>query len=86
MSTMMSVSELAQVLFTCGLQVSDDPSPAQVRAAIDARLSACQGDCATCAACVAQEAGDHPDEYAARMRWALSTVLRACGTGDLVTA
>jgi hypothetical protein len=85
MSTTMSVSELAQVLFTCGLQATDDPSPGQVRAAIEARLGACHGDCAACAACVAQEAGDHPEQYAVRMRWALTTVGRAY-FGDLAAA
>ncbi|MFC6884968.1 MULTISPECIES: hypothetical protein [Actinomadura] len=72
----MTTSDLAQVLFTSGLQASADPSPEQVRTAIDERLCACGGDRASCTASVAQEAGDHPDEYAARMRWALHTVTR----------
>lgn len=73
MSTM-TVSELAQILFASALQASDRPSPDQVRHAIDARLCACGGDQTSCAAYVAQEAGDHPETYAARMRWAIATV------------
>ncbi|MBW8482866.1 hypothetical protein [Actinomadura parmotrematis] len=69
-----TTAELARLLFTSCLQESEAPSPAQVRAAIDERLCACGGDGAACAAAVAQEAGDHPDGYAARMRWALRTV------------
>ncbi|GHH69736.1 hypothetical protein GCM10017673_20680 [Streptosporangium violaceochromogenes] len=74
MPTTMSVSDLAQVLFTSALQASDDPSPDQVRTVIEDRLRACHADIAECAACVAQEAGDHPDVYEARMRWALRAV------------
>jgi hypothetical protein len=71
MPTTMSVSELAQVLFASALQASDDPSPDQVRTVIEDRLRACHEDLASCADCVAQEAGDHPEAYATRMRWAL---------------
>ncbi|GLW64557.1 hypothetical protein Arub01_28010 [Actinomadura rubrobrunea] len=73
------VAELAQVLFTSRLQESDHPSAEQVRAAVDERLCACGGDRAVCTAFVAQEAGDHPEVYAARMRWALTAVSRAYG-------
>ncbi|WP_218005917.1 hypothetical protein [Actinomadura hibisca] len=73
-STPMTASELAQVLFTSRLQASENPTPEQIRAAIDERLCACGGDRAVCAASVAQEAGDHPESYAVRMRWALRTV------------
>jgi len=68
----MSASDLAQVLFTTPLQASDRPTAERVRAAIHDRLGCT--DTAGCAARVAQEAGDHPDLYAARMRWALDTV------------
>ncbi|MFI0445892.1 hypothetical protein [Actinomadura sp. 6N118] len=71
----MTASDLAQVLFTTRLQASDRPTEARVRAAIADRLRVCDADC--CAAYVAQEAGDHPDAYAARMRWALTTVSHA---------
>ncbi|MBO2455565.1 hypothetical protein J4573_51410 [Actinomadura barringtoniae] len=73
----LSASELAQILFTSRLQASGRPSTTQVRAAIDERLAECGDDCATCLASVAQEAGDHPEAYAARMRWALDSVSRA---------
>ncbi|GAA3159869.1 hypothetical protein GCM10010466_58350 [Planomonospora alba] len=71
MPTAMSVSDLADVLFASPLQASDDPSPEQVRAVIEDRLRACDEDIADCVACVAQEAGDHPETYRERMRWAL---------------
>jgi hypothetical protein len=73
----LSTIELAQILFTSRLQASGSPSPDQVRAAIDERLVECGDDCGTCLAYVAQEAGDHPEAYAARMRWALDSVSRA---------
>jgi hypothetical protein len=73
--TSMTTSDLAQILFASRLQASDDPSPEQVREAIDEGLCACDGEHARCAAeLVAQEAGDHPEAYAARMRWALRAV------------
>jgi hypothetical protein len=68
----MSVSELAQILFASQLQASAHPTPEEIRDAI-IRLQGCADDCA---ACVAQEAGDHPEAYAARMLWALSEVRR----------
>jgi hypothetical protein len=73
MSIGLSVPELAQVLFTSPLQESDDPSPGEIRAAIDHSLTA---GCAACVAYVAQEAGDHPEAYATRMLWALNAVTR----------
>ncbi|MFG1701961.1 hypothetical protein ACFLIM_02105 [Nonomuraea sp. M3C6] len=74
---MMTTTELAQVLFASALQPSDHLSPFQIREAVDERLCACGGDPARCAAYVAQEAGDHPDTYVARMRWALTAVAGA---------
>ncbi|MFB4314393.1 hypothetical protein [Actinomadura sp. 21ATH] len=71
----MNASDLAQVLFTTTLQASEHPTDERVREAIGERLRA--GDPARFAACVAQEAGDHPQEYAERMRWALDAVDRA---------
>jgi hypothetical protein len=67
-------ADLADVLFASPLQESENPSPAQVRAAVEASLAHCHGDCSSCAARVAQEAGDHPEEYVRRMRWALRTI------------
>ena len=75
--TSMTASDLAEILFCCGLQASDRPSTEQVRAAIDDRIGACGGDRSGCVELVAQEAGDHPESYRARMRWALGTVARA---------
>ncbi|TDC49964.1 hypothetical protein E1281_22675 [Actinomadura sp. KC345] len=73
----MTVSELAEILFCCGLQESDRPTADQVRTAIEDRFGACGGDRLACVAVVAQEAGDHPENYLARMRWALTTVSEA---------
>lgn len=66
----MTRSDLAQALFASALQPSQHPSAAQVRDAVAATR-------ADFAARVAQEAGDHPETYATRMRWALATVAEA---------
>ncbi len=71
----MNASELAQVLFTTTLQASDHPTEERVRAAVGERLRTAGPD--ACAAQIAQEAGDHPEVYVERMRWALNTVNRA---------
>ncbi|WP_131737256.1 hypothetical protein [Actinomadura roseirufa] len=78
--TTLTTTDLAEILFSSGLQASDHPSAEQVRLAIDARLCACGGDRSVCTGLVAQEAGDHPETYAPRMRWALSTVSQAYAT------
>ncbi|MQA78542.1 MAG: hypothetical protein GEV10_08695 [Streptosporangiales bacterium] len=70
----MSISDLAEVLFTSALQESEHPTPDQVRLAIDERLLLCHSEHAVCVARVAQEAGDHPDAYLGRIRWALQAV------------
>ncbi|WUH99283.1 hypothetical protein OHR68_38220 [Spirillospora sp. NBC_00431] len=75
--TSLNTADLAEILFSCGLQESDHPSAEQVRKAIDDRIGACGGDRSVCVAVVAQEAGDHPETYITRMRWALSTVSEA---------
>jgi hypothetical protein len=75
--TSMTASDLAEILFCSGLQESDRPSAEQVRAAIDERIGACGGDRSACLAGVAQEAGDHPEAYRVRMRWALGSVAAA---------
>ena len=77
MSATASVSDLAKVLFVSALQASENPSPEQVRAAIERGLRACDGDCTPCAVYIAQEAGDHPETYVSRMRWALDAVVEA---------
>ncbi|MFI6516743.1 hypothetical protein ACIBF1_14375 [Spirillospora sp. NPDC050679] len=82
----MSDTDLAQVLFTTRLQASARPTDEQVRDAVAERLRACRGDRGACAALVAQEAGDHPETYAPRMRWALATVARAYSPARLAAA
>jgi hypothetical protein len=80
----MTTTDLAEILFSSGLQASDHPTPEQVRTVVAALSRTCAGDPSACAARVAQEAGDHPDTFAVRMRWALDTVHDAYG--DLTTA
>ncbi|MCP9952295.1 hypothetical protein [Actinomadura madurae] len=75
--TSMTAADLAEILFTSRLQESDHPSAEQVRIAIHDRFGACGEDRTACVAAVAQEAGDHPETYVARMRWALTTVSAA---------
>jgi len=67
----------ADALFASALQISDQPSPVQVRQAIDAATSAL-GDLG-CVALVAQEFGEHPETAVTRMRWARAEV--ACAFG-----
>jgi len=79
----------ADALFASALQISDEPSPVQVKRAIDAATSAL-GDLG-CAARVAQEFGEHPETAVTRMRWARDEVAcvfggasgqsRTCGPG-----
>ncbi|MDP9841018.1 hypothetical protein [Streptosporangium lutulentum] len=73
----MGASDLAQVLFASALQASEDPSPDRVRATIEDQIRLRHADLACCAAFVAQEAGDHPEAYETRMRWALNAVHEA---------
>lgn len=73
MSATMSTPELAEILFATTLQASDQPTPADVRAAVGGVLARDHG-AAGCLAVLAQEAGDHPEAYVARMHWALETV------------
>jgi hypothetical protein len=70
-------SALAQILFASPVQPSQHPSPQAIKAAIEEQLRSCNGDPASCAQLVAQEAGDHPDLYLARMQWARRSVARA---------
>lgn len=71
--TKLSVVEFAEVLFTTSLQASDHPTPAAVRSAVRQSWTAGGADCTRFAARLAQEAGDHPEQTARRMRWALRT-------------
>jgi hypothetical protein len=69
---------LARLLFACPVQPSDRPTPAEIRLALAVQFRHCGGDLSASLAGLAQEAGDHPDSYAARMRWAIRSVDRAC--------
>jgi hypothetical protein len=69
---------LAHVLFASPVQPSQSMSRAAIRSAIEAQLRSVHGDPAPCVQLVAQEAGDHPDLYLARMQWARESVARAC--------
>jgi hypothetical protein len=66
-----SVRARAEALFVSPLQPSDRPGTRQVRAAIAASLRAYRG-AAGCAARMAAEYGEYPEQAASRMRWALS--------------
>ena len=64
----------SEALFTSPLQQADDPTPAEVRAAVTAavRTFGSRG----CAARMAQEFGDHPDTATTRMCWARQLVTK----------
>ena len=76
-----STADLAEVLFVSTLQASEAPTASQVRTVVEQGLRAWSKDCTACVSCVAQEAGDHPDEFARRMHWALDTVRSVFGAG-----
>jgi hypothetical protein len=64
------ISALAALLFATALQPSQRPSARLIRQAVETRLRADGGDLSPSVAAVAQEAGDQPELYAARMGWA----------------
>ncbi len=64
-----------EALFCSHLQPSDHPSPALVRDTVYAEVFRRRED--GCAACVAQECGDHPEAAVERMRWARAAVAEA---------
>ncbi len=64
-----------EALFASVLQRSDHPSLAEVREAIRCALR--ELGSRGCAACVAQEFGDHPETAILRMRWAREAVEQA---------
>ena len=70
------VSTQAEALFVSDLQPSQQPTSAQIRAAVldSLRRHRAMG----CAALVAQEYGDHPSQTIERMRWATAAVQVAC--------
>ncbi len=86
MATTLAISDLAELLFASPLQERDEPTPRQVRAAVNERLLASGGHCGPSAEYVAQEAGDHPEQYVRRMRWALALVARVYGPAEVLLA
>lgn len=67
------LASLAEALFVSTLQPSDRPVEQQIREAIVTSLRAFHG-AAGCAQAMAVEYGEHPEQAADRMRWALSLV------------
>ena len=65
----MTVIELADVVFASDLQQQPTPNARDVAGAVSRVLA--QHDLAWCVCQIAQEAGEHPECYQARMRWAL---------------
>jgi hypothetical protein len=68
---------LADVLYISPIEPSDGAGAEVIRSTIVASLSRCRSDVLGCVAQVAQEAGDHPETYQPRMRWALQAVANA---------
>ena len=69
----MTLATGAEPLFTSPLQPSQQPTAAEVHAAIRLGLRTHHG-VRGCAAAVAVEYGEHPETAVARMRWALAQV------------
>jgi len=65
-----TVIELADVVFASDLQQQPAPDKRQVAAAISRVLT--RHDLTWCVCQVAAEAGEHPECYQRRMRWALA--------------
>jgi hypothetical protein len=72
----MTLATLAEAIFVSGLQPSEHPTPDQVAAAIRRSLRM-HGGVSGCASAFAAEYGEHPEESASRMHWALSVVVHA---------
>src|SRR5260370_36309733 len=70
----LELSALAQLLFASPVQPSELSSPTAIRTAVEVQFRTYHGNVAAGLALVAQEAGDPPDCYAARMRWARRAV------------
>ncbi len=73
MGTTQKLTGAAQALFVSTLQPSDRPAPDQVRDAIVTSLRTYR-DASGCAEKMAAEFGEHPEQAANRMRWALGLV------------
>ena len=74
----MTPTTKAEALFLSSLQPSEHPTADQIAAAIGHSLRAHGGVCG-CAGAFAAEYGEHPEEAAYRMHWALSLVADAAG-------
>ena len=61
----------AEALFASSLQSSESPTADQVRLAVGSTLRRLGAN--GCVALLAEEFGQHPDDAAARMTWALRT-------------
>ncbi|GGK85804.1 hypothetical protein [Mangrovihabitans endophyticus] len=68
----------AEALFASHVQPSEHPSPHTLEEAVSAMIVRHGSD--GCAAVVAAEFGDHPDEAVRRMCWARSALLAMTGT------
>lgn len=67
----MTLATLAEAVFVSSLQPSERPTTDQVAAAIGESLRS-HGGVSGCAGDFAAEYGEHPEESAHRMHWALS--------------
>jgi hypothetical protein len=70
----MTLATRAEALFASSLQPSDQPTFDEVVAAIGRSLRT-HGGVSGCVDAVAAQYGEHPEEAASRMRWALSLVV-----------
>lgn len=75
-----ATADLAELLFISPLQASETPDACQVRRAVEQCLRDRGADEHARIACVAQEAGDHPDDFVRRMHWVLAMIESAYGT------
>jgi hypothetical protein len=70
---MMTLATMAEAVFLSSLQPSERPTTDRVVAAIGDSVRI-HGGMRACSAAFAAEYGEHPEESATRMRWALSLV------------
>jgi hypothetical protein len=70
----MTLATRAEALFVSSLQPSDQPTADEVVAAIGLSLQTC-GGVSGCANALAAQYGEHPEQAARRMRWAISLVV-----------
>jgi hypothetical protein len=71
----MTLAIWAEALFVSSLQPSDLPTFDEVVAAIDVSMQT-HGGASGCVDAFAAEYGEHPEEAARRMRWALALAVR----------